>query len=71
MLRGRRSRAYAFQFIANKISDVEITPAQLALDPCMAGCVVTDVKTGEVLALVSLSGLRQQPDLRYSGCGIL
>ena len=25
---------YAFQFIRQKISDIEITPAQLALDPC-------------------------------------
>lgn len=44
---------YAFQFIRQKISDIEITPAQLALDPCSAGCVVTDVNTGEVLALVT------------------
>ena len=44
---------YAFQFIRQKISDIEITPAQLALDPCSAGCVVTDVKTGEVRALVT------------------
>ncbi len=38
---------YAFQFIRQKISDIEITPDQLALDPCSAGCVVTDVKTGK------------------------
>lgn len=44
---------YAFTFLKNKISDIEITPAQLALDPCTAGCVVTDVKTGEVRALVT------------------
>ena len=44
---------YAFQFIRQKISDIEIAPAQLALDPCSAGCVVTDVKTGEVRALVT------------------
>ena len=37
----------------NKIADLELTPAQLALDPCTAGCVVTDVKTGEIRALVS------------------
>ncbi len=44
---------YAFQFIRSKISDIEITPAQLALDPCSASCVVTDVNTGEVRALVT------------------
>lgn len=44
---------YAFQFIRQKISDVEITPAQLALDPCSASCVITDVNTGEVRALVT------------------
>ena len=43
----------AFAFIRQKISNIEITPAQLALDPCTAGCVVTDVNTGEVLALVT------------------
>lgn len=44
---------YAFQFIRQKISDIEITPAQLALDPCSASCVITDVNTGEVRALVT------------------
>ena len=44
---------YAFQFIRNKISDIEITPAQLALDPCSASAVITDVNTGEVRALVT------------------
>lgn len=44
---------YTYQFIKEKISDLELTPAQLALDPCTAGVVVTDVKTGEVRALVT------------------
>ena len=44
---------YAFQFIRQKISDIEITPAQLALDPCSASCVITDVNTGEALCLVT------------------
>ena len=48
--------AYTYNFIKNKIADLELTPAQLALDPCTAGCVVTDVKTGELLALVSYPG---------------
>lgn len=40
-------------FIQTKIKNLEITPAQLALEPCSGSVVVTDVKTGEVLALVS------------------
>lgn len=44
---------YAFTFLIEKISNREITPAQLALDPCTAGCTVTDVNTGEVLAIVT------------------
>lgn len=45
--------AYAYQFMREKISNLELTPAQLALDPCTAGVVVTDVRTGEVKALVT------------------
>ena len=41
---------YAYSF---KISKIELTPAQLALDPCTAGCTVTDVNTGEIRALVT------------------
>lgn len=44
---------YAYQFLRSKISSLDITPAQLALDPCTAGVVVTDVRTGEVKALVT------------------
>ena len=43
----------AYSFIKEKISSIEITPAQLALDPCSGSVVLTDVKTGEVLALVT------------------
>lgn len=43
----------AASFIQSKIKNLEITPAQLALEPCSGSIVVTDVKTGEVLALVS------------------
>lgn len=44
---------YAFTFLVDKISKIEITPAQLALDPCTGGAVITDVNTGEVRALVT------------------
>ena len=40
-------------FIYDKIYNLEITPDMLALDICSGACVVTDPKTGEVLALVS------------------
>jgi len=43
-------------FIKEKIKTLEITPAQLALDPCTGSCVLTDVNTGEVLAVVSYPG---------------
>lgn len=43
----------AYQFMKSKIKNLEITPAQLALDPCSAACIVTDVNTGEALAVVS------------------
>lgn len=43
----------AFSFMVNLIKNLEITPAQLALDPYSASCVLTDVNTGEVRALVS------------------
>lgn len=45
----------AYDFLINKISNIEITPAQLALDPCTGSCVVTNVK-GELLACVSYPG---------------
>ncbi len=46
----------AYSFILNKINNIEITPAQLALDPCTGSCVITDVNTGEIKALVSYPG---------------
>ena len=46
----------AFDFIRGKIKNMEITPAQLALDPCTASCVIMDVKTGELLACVTYPG---------------
>ncbi len=44
-----------YDFIINKISNIEITPAQLALDPCSGSCVVTSI-TGELLAVVTYPG---------------
>ena len=59
-----------FSFIKKKIEQLEITPAQLALDPCSASAVVIHPQTGNVLALVSYPGydnnrLANQMDLDY------
>ena len=51
-----RATGDAYTFLIKKLSTLEITPAQLALNPCNAGVVVTNDKTGEVLALVSYPG---------------
>ena len=42
-----------FDFLIDKISKCEITPAQLALKPCSGSCTILDTNTGRVLALVS------------------
>jgi len=60
----------AFSFIKRKIEQLEITPAQLALDPCSASVVVVQKETGKVLALVSYPGydnnrLANQMDSAY------
>ncbi len=46
----------AFTFMVNRVSNLDVTPAQLALDPCTGSMVVTDVNSGDVLALVSYPG---------------
>ena len=46
----------AYRFLLDRILDIDITPAQLALDPCMGSVVVTDVNTGDVKALVTYPG---------------
>lgn len=46
----------AYSFLMDKINNIEITPAQLALDPCTGSTVITDVNTGEIKALVSYPG---------------
>lgn len=43
-------------FLLDKINNIEITPAQLALDPCTGSCIITDVNTGEIKAMVSYPG---------------
>ena len=59
-----------FAFIKEKIEHLELTPGQLALDPCSASAVVVQPETGKVLALVSYPGydnsrLANQMDSAY------
>jgi penicillin-binding protein 2 len=60
----------AWQFIRNKIKNLEITPAQLALNPRSGSAVVVSPKDGQVLACVSYPGydnnrLANQMDTEY------
>lgn len=45
-----------YDFIRGKIQTLEITPGQLALEPCTGSLVMTDTNTGQVLACVSYPG---------------
>ena len=46
----------AYQFVRQKIRNLELTPAMLALDPCSAAVTVIDTMTGDVRAMVSYPG---------------
>lgn len=46
----------AYDLLYKKIESLEITPAQLALDPCSGSIVITDPDTGVVKACVSYPG---------------
>lgn len=50
------NKTTAYSFLMERIKNLELTPAQLALDPCSASCVITDPNSGDVLALVSYPG---------------
>lgn len=45
--------ASAYNFIIGKIRNLDITPAELALDPCSGSCVMENPNTGEMYAVVS------------------
>ncbi len=49
----REGKISPYDFLLTRIAQLDITPAQLALDPYSGSIVITDVHTGEVLALVS------------------
>lgn len=46
----------AYSFVKSKIKSLELTPGMLGLEPSNGSSVITDVKTGELLALVSYPG---------------
>ena len=46
----------AYDFIRNKIENLEITPGQLGLEPSTGSLVMTDPNNGDVLACVSYPG---------------
>ena len=54
----------AYNFMYKKIKNIEITPAQLALDPCSGSVVITDPDTGEVKAMVSYPMLNRATQSR-------
>lgn len=45
-----------YDFIRGKIETLDLTPGQLALEPCTGSMVVTDPNNGQVLACVSYPG---------------
>lgn len=51
-----RGEMRPFALIRKKIDKVELTPAQLALDPCSASAVVVQADTGKILACVTYPG---------------
>ena len=58
------------ELIVSKISNLEITPKQLALDPCSGSIVIIDPESGNVKALVTYPGydnnrLANQMDTEY------
>ena len=49
----KRGRVSAYDFMMQKILNMEITPQQLALEPCSGTVIQSDVSNGAVTALVS------------------
>ena len=46
-------KTVTYKFMINKITNLQITPAMVALDPCSGSTVITNPNSGEVLALVT------------------
>lgn len=47
---------HPYDFVRGKIQTLELTPGQLALEPCTGSMVITDPDNGQVLACVSYPG---------------
>ena len=52
----RAGTVSAYNWLCDRIENLDITPGQLALEPCSGGAVVTDPGSGEVLSCVSYPG---------------
>ena len=60
----------SYELMIEKIRKLDITPAQLALDPCSGSAIITDPKTGEIRACVTYPSydnnrLANQMDVEY------
>lgn len=42
-----------YTYVINQISDLNITPAMIALDPCSGSLIITDTDTGKILAMAT------------------
>ena len=42
-----------YTYVINQISDLNITPAMIALDPCSGSLIITDSDTGKILAMAT------------------
>ena len=52
----RAGTVSAYNWLCDRIENLDITPGQLALEPCSGGAVVTDPGSSEVLSCVSYPG---------------
>lgn len=52
----RSGETDAYYWLRNKIESLKITPGELGLEPCSGGLVLTDPRSGDVLACVSYPG---------------
>ena len=57
----------SYHFITSKIKNLEITPDMLGLEPFSASVLVTDVKTGKVLSMVSYPSYDSNNYVDYLG----
>ncbi len=56
LTRWKNGGVSAYVFLRARLENLDITPAQLGLYPCTGSMVITDVQTGDILAMVSYPG---------------